>query len=207
MYNTSSHIYGQRYLPIFHLRDGSLTVMNNPSLIALMKFCSSLPIMLTFLMSALCPEILQWLWMEKGDFWCSLNLSAKVIADSPIYSSSHPSSQNVNMCMTPLLMVIGSLYLGAMKKSFMVWSPVKCTCTQYFLTSVFEPLTYPLLILYHCVYVLIDCSHLAIFIVAAVVCSDFCPVDGLYWVLAFLGGFAQIVFFFVSTAVCQRILF
>ena len=132
LYNTSSHIYGQRYLPIFHLRDGSLTVMNNPSLIALMKFWSSLPIMLKFLMSALCPEMLQWLWMEKGDFWCSLNLSAKVLADSPIYSSSHPSSWNVNMCMTPLLMVIGSLYLGAMKKSFMVWPPFKCTCIQYF---------------------------------------------------------------------------
>ena len=66
-----------------------------------------------------------------------------------------------------------------------------------FLTSVFEPLTYPLLILYHRVYVFIDCSCLAIFIVAAVVCSDFCPIDGLYWVLAFLGGLAQMVFFFV----------
>ena len=73
-----------------------------------------------------------------------------------------------------------------------------------FLTSVFEPLTQPLLIWYHHVYVFVNCFHLAILIVAVVVCSsywilafDFCSIDGPYWVLAFLEGLAQMVFFFL----------
>ena len=48
------------------------------------------------------------------------------------------------------------------------------------------------------------CSLLAILIVAVVVCSsywilafDFYSIDGLYWVLAFLEGLAQMVFFFL----------
>ena len=132
LYNTSSHMCGWWYLPIFLLRDGSLTLMNRASLIALVRFWSFLPIMLKFLMSALWPEILQWSWMGEGDFWCSFNLSAKVLADSPIYSYTHPSSLHVNLYMTPLLMVIGSLSLGAMRRSFMVLPPLKCTCTPYF---------------------------------------------------------------------------
>ena len=35
--NTSSHICGRWYLPMFLLRDGSLTLMNRASLIALVK--------------------------------------------------------------------------------------------------------------------------------------------------------------------------
>ena len=50
---TSSHMCGRWYLPIFLLRDGSLTLMNRASLIALVRFWSSLPIMLKLLMSAL----------------------------------------------------------------------------------------------------------------------------------------------------------
>ena len=123
---------GRWYLPMFLFRDGSLTLMNRASLIALVRFWSSLPIMVKLLRSTLWPEMLQWSWMGEGDFWCSLNLSAKVLADSPIYSSSHPSSLHLNLYMTPLLLVIGSLSLGAMSRSFMVWPPLKCTCTPYF---------------------------------------------------------------------------
>ena len=83
-------------------------------------------------MSALWPEMLQWSWMGEGDFWCSLNLSAKVLADSPMYSSSHPTSLHLNLYITPLLLVIGSLSLGFIRRSFMVWPPLKCTCTPYF---------------------------------------------------------------------------
>ena len=123
---------GRWYLPMFLFRDGSLTLMNRASLIALVRFWSSLPIMVRLLRSTLWPEMLQWSWMGEGDFWCSLNLSAKFLADSPIYSSSHPSSLHLNLYMAPLLLVIGSLSLGAMSRSFMVWPPLKCTCTPYF---------------------------------------------------------------------------
>ena len=51
--NTSFHICGRWYLPMFLLRDGSLTLMNRASFIALVRFWSSLPIMLKLLISAL----------------------------------------------------------------------------------------------------------------------------------------------------------
>ena len=40
---TSSHIWGRWYLPMFLFRDGSLTLMSRASLIALVRFWSSLP--------------------------------------------------------------------------------------------------------------------------------------------------------------------
>ena len=124
---TSSHMWGRWYLPIFLFRDGSLTLMNRVSLIALVRFWSSLPIILKLLMVTLWPDMLQWSWMGEWDL-CSLNLSAKVLADSPMYSSS----LHLYLYMTPLLLVIGSLSLGTMSRSFMVWPPLKCTCTPYF---------------------------------------------------------------------------
>ena len=75
---TSSHIWGRWYLPIFLFRDGSLTLMNRASLIALVRFWSSLPTMVNLLMLILWPEVLQWSNIGEGAFWCSLNLSAKV---------------------------------------------------------------------------------------------------------------------------------
>ena len=129
MCRTSSHMWGRCYLLIFLFRDGSLTLMNRAFLNALMRFWSSLPIMVKLLMVNLWPEMFQWSWMGEGDFWCSLNLSAKVLADSPIYSSLHPSSLHLYLYMTPLLLVIGSLSLGAIRRSLIVWPPLKCTCT------------------------------------------------------------------------------
>ena len=118
---------------MFLLRDGSLTLMNRASFIALVWFWSSLPIIVKLLMVTLWPEMLQWSWIGEGDFWCSLNLSAKVLADSPMYSSSHPSSLHLYLYMTPLLLVIGSLSFRAIRRPFMVWPPLKCTCNPYFL--------------------------------------------------------------------------
>ena len=87
---TSCHTWGKWYLPMFLFRDGSLTLMNRASLIALVRFWSSR------LLWWSC-----WCWycdwrccsgpnIREGAFWCSLNLSAKVLADSPMYSSSYP---------------------------------------------------------------------------------------------------------------------
>ena len=45
---TSSHMWGRWYLPMFLFRDGLLTLMYRASLMALMRFCSSLPTMLKF---------------------------------------------------------------------------------------------------------------------------------------------------------------
>ena len=89
--------------------------------------------MVKSLMVTLWPEVLQWSWIGEEDFWWSLNLSAKVLADSPIYSSSHPSSLHLYLYITPLLLVIGSLSFGGIRRPLMVWPPLKCTCTPYFL--------------------------------------------------------------------------
>ena len=45
---TSSHMCGRWYLPMFLLRGGLLTLMNNDSFIHLLRFWSSLPTMLKF---------------------------------------------------------------------------------------------------------------------------------------------------------------
>ena len=92
VFKTSSHMWGRWYLPMFLFRDGSLTLMNRASFIALVKLWSSLPTMLKLVMLMLWPVLLWWSKMGEGDFWCSLNLSAKFLADSPIYSSLHPCS-------------------------------------------------------------------------------------------------------------------
>ena len=75
------------------------------------------------------PEMLQWSNIGEGAFWCSLNLSAKFLADSPRYSSLHPCWLHLNLYMTPLLFVIGSLSLGAMRRFLIVWPPLKNTWT------------------------------------------------------------------------------
>ena len=86
MFNrTSSHICGRWYLPIFLFRDGLLTLMYRASFIALLRFWFSLPTILKFSTLMLWPVVLKWSNMEEGAFWCSLNLSPKVLEDSPIY--------------------------------------------------------------------------------------------------------------------------
>ena len=91
---TSSHMWGRWYLPIFLFRDGSLTLMNKASFIALVRFWSSLPTIVKLLMVMLWPEMLQWSNIGEGAFWCSLNLSTKFLADSPMYSSVHPEERS-----------------------------------------------------------------------------------------------------------------
>ena len=141
LYNTSSHMCGWWYLPIFLLRDGSLTLMNRASLIALVRFWSSLPIMLKFLMSALCPEMLQWSWMGEGDFWCFFNLSAKVLADSPIYSSLTPIFTRCESVYDPTFDDNWIFVLGGHGEIFYGLTSFEVYLYTIFLTSVFEPLT------------------------------------------------------------------
>ena len=63
---TSFHIWGRWYFPMFLFRDGSLTLINRASLIALVRFWSSLPTIVKLLMLMLWPEMLQWSNIGKG---------------------------------------------------------------------------------------------------------------------------------------------
>ena len=89
LFRTSSHTWGRWYLPIFLLRDGLFTLMYIASLISLIRLCSSLPTMVKLSIVVSWPVMVVWSCMGEGCFKCSLNLSPKVLADSPIYSSSH----------------------------------------------------------------------------------------------------------------------
>ena len=130
---TSSQTCGRLYLLTFLLRDGSLTLMYRASFIVLIWFKSSLPTMLKLLMVTLWPVMLLWSYMGQGGFKCSLNLSPKVLEDSPIYSSSQFTLSHWYLQMTPLYFWIGSLPLGVIRRFLMVVPPLKYTCTPNFL--------------------------------------------------------------------------
>ena len=100
---TSSHMWGRWYLPMFLLRDGLLTLMYNASLIVLLRFWSSLPTILKLSIVTWWPLMLLWSNIGECTFWCSLNLSAKVLEDSPMYSSSQSTLPHLNLVDDPTL--------------------------------------------------------------------------------------------------------
>ena len=52
-----------------------------------------------------------------------LNLSAKFLADSPMYSSSHSTLLHLYLYMTPLFFTMVSLSFGAIRRFLMVSPP------------------------------------------------------------------------------------
>ena len=86
--NTSSQICGSWYLPLYLFKDGSLTLISIASMMALAMLWSSLPTMLKLSIDASWPVMLKWSCMGDGALICSLKLSANILPDSPIYSSS-----------------------------------------------------------------------------------------------------------------------
>ena len=72
------------------------------SFMVLMRFWSSLPTMLKLSVVTSWPDMLEWSYIGEGAFWCSLNLSANVLADSPMYSSSHSTLSHLYLYMPPL---------------------------------------------------------------------------------------------------------
>ena len=95
----SFQICGRWNLPIFLFRDGLLTLMYRASLMVLMRFWSSLPNILKLSMVTVWPEVLEWSCVGEGAFRCSLNLSSKFLADSPMYSSSHSTLSHLYLYM------------------------------------------------------------------------------------------------------------
>ena len=126
MTSTSSQICGSWYLPIFLLRDGSLTLISIASLIALVKLWSFLPTMLKLSRDTSWPVVLWWSWMGDGDFMCSLNHSAKVLPDSPMHSSSQSTLPHLYLYITPLFFSMLSLSFGWTRSCLMMLAPLKC---------------------------------------------------------------------------------
>ena len=85
--STSSQIGGSWNLPMFPLRDGSFTLMNIASLMFLAILLSSLPTILKLSRDTSWAVVFWWSMMGDGALMCSLNLSPKVLPDSPMHSS------------------------------------------------------------------------------------------------------------------------
>ena len=71
-----------------------------------------------------------------GAFRCSLYLSSKVLAGSPIYSSSYSVLSHLYQYMMLLCFVMASLSLGNINRFFKVFPPLKYTWTPYLLQMV-----------------------------------------------------------------------
>ena len=68
---------------------------------------------------------LAWSYMGEGSLRCSLILSSKVLADSPMYSSSHSTLLHLYLKIIPLFCVMMSLSLEATRKFMMMLSPLR----------------------------------------------------------------------------------
>ena len=90
--NILSHMCGRLYFPMFLFRVGLLTLINMASWMVLATLFSSLPRILKLSIDVLWSLMFWWWNIGEGVFKCSLNLSPKVLADSPTYASSHPIS-------------------------------------------------------------------------------------------------------------------
>ena len=97
---TSSQMCGRWYMPIFLFRDGLFALMYKASLMVLKRLWSSLPKMVKLSIVTLWPEMLTWSCMGDGALRCSLYLSSKFLADSPIYSSSQSTLSHLYLYMT-----------------------------------------------------------------------------------------------------------
>ena len=143
---TSSHICGRWYLPMFLFRDGLLTLMYRASFMVLMRFWSSLPNMEKLSIVTAWPEMLRWSCIGEGAFRCSLNLSSKFLADSPIYSSSNPP------CMTPTFFRDWIFILWRHEEVFDGMTSFKMYFNPIFLASSLEAFTQPLMVRYNSVW-------------------------------------------------------
>ena len=130
---TSSQMCGRWYLPMLLLRDGLFTLMYRASFMVLKRFWFYLPSMEKLSIVTLWPEMLRWSCMGVGALRCSLYLSSKFLADSQIYSSSQSTLSHLYLYMTTLFLRSGSLSFGTIRRSLMVWPPLRCISVLYFL--------------------------------------------------------------------------
>ena len=105
---------------MFLLGDGSFTLMNIASVMFLAILLSSLPTILKLSRNTLWPVVFWWSMMGDGALVCSLNLSPKVLPDSPMYSSSQSTLPHLYLYITPLFLSMVSLSLGCTSRSLMV---------------------------------------------------------------------------------------
>ena len=113
---------GSWNLPMLLLRDGSFTLINIASLMFPAILLSSLPTILKLSRDTSWPVVFWWCMMGDGAVICSLNLSPKVLPDSPMYFSSQSTLLHLYLYITPLFLSMVSLSLGCTSRSLMAAS-------------------------------------------------------------------------------------
>ena len=92
---------------------------------------SSLPMMLKLVSVMLCPVCCMCTWMGEGCLRCSLHLSPRVLAVSPIYSSLQAMWLHWKLYMMLLFLSFRSWSLGLIWNCLMVVLPLQCNCIPY----------------------------------------------------------------------------
>ena len=121
--STWSHTCGSRNFPKFLFSDGSFTFMYMASLMFLMSPCASLSTMVKQSGLTRCPLVDVCRCMGDGALKCSLYLSPSDLPDSPMYCSIQLMLGHWYLQITPLLVSLGSLSLGAMSSCLTVLCP------------------------------------------------------------------------------------
>ena len=145
---TSPHICSRWYLPMFLFRDGLFTLMYRASFMVLMRFWCSLPSMEKLSIATAWPEMLRWSCMGDGALRCSLNLSSKFLADSPIYSSSQFTLSHLYLYMTTFLEE-WIFILRSLEEVFDGMTSFGMYVNPIFLANSLEAFTQPLMVRYH----------------------------------------------------------
>ena len=124
-----SQTCGSWNFPKFLFNDGSLTLMYMASLMFLVSPYASLSIMVKHSGLTGCPvvDVCKCMGEGEGALRCSLYFSPSVLPDSPMYSSVQLMLGHLYLYMTPLLVSLGSLSLGAISNCLTVFVSLKCT--------------------------------------------------------------------------------
>ena len=131
--NTSSHMCGSWYLPMFLFRDGSFTLINIASLMVLPMPWSSLPTVLKLSRDTSWPVMLWCSQIGNGAFMCSLNLSAKFCQIPQCILHHSPPCHTWTCRSLHSFCRMVSLSLGCTRRSLMVLPPLKHISTPCFL--------------------------------------------------------------------------
>ena len=94
-----SHMCGRLSFPMFLLRVGLFILMQMDSFMVL----ASLPTMFKSSTAVMWHVLFWWSYMVDGFFKCSLNLSPKVLANSPMYSASYSTLLHLYWYITQFL--------------------------------------------------------------------------------------------------------
>ena len=122
---TSLQMWNSWNLPMFLLKNGSLTLMCMASLMVLVMLCTSLSKMENLPTLMWCPEVLLWFYTGEVVLRCSFSTSQRSSQTFLCIPPCNPLIQTCSWGLHPLFWVILSPSLGANRRLLMVVPPLK----------------------------------------------------------------------------------